>query len=129
GSVNLEYVIEGLRVCHVLEALAVDDLIKAARRGSLEPADEVLLQTLASLFPELSGWNRSARLKTVPLIGTRADLEAYFTATPIIHPIFAELNWYKNPFNAIRPVGVGDLKVVKQWLTEYQPGEIAHVEN
>jgi hypothetical protein len=29
----------------------------------------------------------------------------------------------------IRPLGVGDLKVVKQKLVSYQPGEVAHIEN
>jgi hypothetical protein len=29
----------------------------------------------------------------------------------------------------IRPLGIGDLKVVKQTLLAYQPGEVAHIEN
>lgn len=29
----------------------------------------------------------------------------------------------------IKPLGIGDLKVVKQTLLEYQPGEVAHIEN
>ncbi len=29
----------------------------------------------------------------------------------------------------IRPLGIGDLKVVKQKLLAYQPGEVAHIEN
>ena len=36
---------------------------------------------------------------------------------------------HKRPFNDIKPIGIGDLKVVKQWLIEYLPGEISHVEN
>ena len=32
-------------------------------------------------------------------------------------------------FNAVKPIGVGDLKVVKQWLTAYRPGEISHIHN
>ncbi len=31
--------------------------------------------------------------------------------------------------NRIKPLGIGDLKVVKQTLLAYQPGEVAHIEN
>jgi hypothetical protein len=125
-TVNLEYVIEGLRVLHVVEALALDSLIGAWQAGSISQSNKKMLE---ALFPELQGRNGSDPLTTLPLIQTPADFEAYFTATPVIHPIFARLHWYKRPFNDIRPIGVGDLKVVKQWLTGYLPGEISHIEN
>src|SRR5678815_1389680 len=66
----------------------------------------------------------------MPLIDSLDDLNAYFTATPIVHPIFARLHRFKTPFNMlVRPLGVGDLKVVKQWLCGYKAGDFAHVEN
>ncbi|MBI5885723.1 MAG: hypothetical protein HZB85_03980 [Deltaproteobacteria bacterium] len=126
---NLEYVIEGLRALHVIEALAVDDLIAAAKAGHLSASDAALKTTLEAIFPELHGWNGSGALATLPLIKTKAGFEAYFTATPVIHPIFARLEWYKSRFNDIKPIGIGDLKVVKQWLSAYLPGEISHIEN
>lgn len=134
APVNLEYVMEGLRVLHVLEALAIDSLIKAsiaaAKAGPpLSASDGKLRKTLEVLFPELQGWNGKDHLASLPLIQHKSDFEAYFTATPIIHPIFARLHWYKQPFNDIKPIGIGDLKVVQQWLVEYLPGEISHVEN
>jgi hypothetical protein len=130
APVNLEYVIEGLRVLHVVEALAVDSLITAVKApGPLSPSDEKLRKTLEILFPELQGWNGKDPLTTLPLIQSKADFEAYFTATPIVHPIFARLHWFKRLFNDIKPIGIGDLKVVKQWLLEYLPGEISYVEN
>jgi hypothetical protein len=52
-----------------------------------------------------------------------------FGATPLIHPMLAYLLFYYKPFNDIRPIGIGDLLVVKQFLCKYEAGEIAHVEN
>ena len=88
-SVNLEYIIEGLRALHVLDAIAV------------EPTSISDLDTL----------------------------RIYRDATPVIHPLFARLHRFKEPFNMLRPIGIGDLKVVKQWLCGYKAGDFAHVEN
>ncbi|GHO98569.1 hypothetical protein KSF_086170 [Reticulibacter mediterranei] len=125
-SVNLEYMMDGLRVLHVLETLAVDSLIGKVKAGSLDRLQKALLE---SLYPEITDWNGSDTLSGLPLIQTETDFHACLTATPIIHPIFARLHWYKHPFNDLKPIGIGDLKVVKQWLIAYQAGEIAHVEN
>lgn len=61
------------------------------------------------------------------LITSREELAAVFNAIPVINPIFAFLR--NTPFNNIKPIGIGDLKVVKQWLTQYDAGEVAHIEN
>jgi len=127
--VNLEHVIDGLRVLHVIEALSIDSLIREIKKGSLSRSDESLKKTIEAIFPELQGWDGSAPLQTLPLIQTKADFEAYFKAMPVIHPIFARLLNYTKPFNDLKPIGIGDLKVVKQWLAAYQPGEISYVEN
>jgi hypothetical protein len=63
------------------------------------------------------------------VIGDLDDLKAYLSATPVIHPLFARLHRIKEPFNTLRPLGIGDLKVVKQWLCGYKAGDFAHVEN
>jgi hypothetical protein len=128
-SVNLEHVIDGLRVLHVLEALSTDGLVRAIKAGSLSQADTSLRKTQELLFPELQGWNGSETLPTLPLIQTEDDFEVCLRATPVIHPIFARLHRYKLPFNDLKPIGIGDLKVVKQWLIAYLPGEISHIEN
>ncbi|HZN18964.1 MAG TPA: hypothetical protein VFB84_12445 [Micromonosporaceae bacterium] len=62
-------------------------------------------------------------------VTTAAVLDAYLSATPVIHPIFARLFHYARPFNDIKPIGIGDLKVVKQWLVAYLPGEISDIHN
>jgi hypothetical protein len=128
-TVNLEHVIAGLRVLHVLEALAIDRVYERARSGPVDPSERALLGTLASRFPSLQGWTPKVEAEGFPLIADEAALEAYLSATPVVHPIFARLFWYAKPFNDIKPIGVGDLKVVKQWLRGYKVGEIAHIEN
>lgn len=62
-------------------------------------------------------------------INTQEDWAEIFMASPLIHKIFAYLTGYYRPFNDLRPVGIGDLLVVKQFLCRYEAGEIAHVEN
>lgn len=62
-----------------------------------------------------------------PLQITKETLIQLFNATPSIHQIFACLINYYKPFNDIRPIGIGDLLVVKQFLCKYEAGEIAHV--
>ena len=57
------------------------------------------------------------------------DLQAYLSATPILHPLFGRLHRFREPFSTLRPIGIGDLKVVKQWLCCYKAGDFAHVEN
>jgi hypothetical protein len=128
-SINLEHIIAGLCGLHALEALAVDRLCDRARTGAIDSSEQALLTSLAGVFPQLHGWDFKAAVPGLPLIGDETDLEAYLSATPIIHKIFARLFWYAEPFNDIKPIGVGDLKVVKQWLLGYKVGEIAHIDN
>ncbi|MBK6904803.1 MAG: hypothetical protein IPH04_18855 [Saprospirales bacterium] len=62
-------------------------------------------------------------------INTKEDLLSFFTAQPVIHPIFSRLTNYFAPFTQIRPSCMLDLKLVKQVLVGYEPGEVAHIEN
>ncbi|MFF0001140.1 hypothetical protein [Streptomyces avermitilis] len=56
-------------------------------------------------------------------------LRVLLAARPVVHPMFTRLFYYLRPFNDVRPIGIGDLKVVRQWLTAYRPGEISHIHN
>lgn len=129
-SVDLAPIIEGLRAIHVVEALATDEFVaKLEQQGKSKPHDEMLLHALEATYPSLRPWTFKGAPASMPLIGDLADLLTYMSATPIIHPIFARLRHFRKPFNLIRPLGLGDLKVVKQWLCGYKAGEFAHVEN
>lgn len=133
-SINLEHIIEGLQTLHTLEFLAVDDFLNGIISGRLNPSNQTVRDTAAflpHLFNELQNINLLATTNTFFFIKTEEDLSNYFQSTPIIHPIVAELHWYRRPrnFNNIRPIGLGDLKVVKQWLCGYKAGEISHIHN
>ena len=127
-TVNFENIIEGLRVLHVLETLAIDTCVRGTRGGASQ-VDADLRRICESVFSELLFWDGSTKLPTLPLIKTAEDLAACFRAAPIVHPIFARLSRYRSPFNDIKPIGIGEYKVVRQWLVAYLPGEIARVEN
>jgi hypothetical protein len=129
-SVRLEGIIDGLRAMHLAEALAIDEALeRLQQQGQAQPADRPLLERLTAAFPSLKGWTFGPLPADLPLIRHAADVDAHLAAAPIIHPLFARLHHFRRPFNAITPLGIGDLKVVKHWLTRYKAGEIAHIDN
>jgi hypothetical protein len=131
-SVNLEYIIKGLQTLHTLEFLAVDDFLEAVSSGRVDTNDQNiadLIKFLPHIFSEFKDLDLTEIAENFSFIGDEGDLRRYFSATPAIHPIVAKLFWYKIPFNSIQPIGIGDLKVVKQWLTGYKVGEISHIHN
>jgi hypothetical protein len=70
-----------------------------------------------SLMPE--------EAKQVPgLMNIASHLNAAFTIP--VYPVWPK---FGNVRNLIKPLGIGDLKVVKQTLRSYQLGEVAHIEN
>lgn len=115
-EINLEEITEGLRALHLLEALALDALVTRSRtKVRLTAGERALLAALGD---------------TPPWRDLDADaLRALRGAAPVVHPLFAELCYFKKPFNPIREIGVGELKVVRQRLVAYRPGEISHVHN
>ncbi|MCF2528860.1 hypothetical protein [Yinghuangia soli] len=130
ATVSLERIIDGLRALHVLEALAVDlSVARIQARGTATRNEQILLAALEEDHPGLRGWDLRSAVPGFPLIGDTSALGRHLTATPVIHPVFARLLRYLRPFNAIKPIGVGDLKVVRQWLVAYRPGEISHIHN
>ncbi|MDQ4037174.1 MAG: hypothetical protein M3313_02175 [Actinomycetota bacterium] len=129
-GVDLNPVMIGLRALHTLEALAFDEVVKrVADRHSVEGQEQYIIEVLAYLYPSVEGWDYAEMPADFPLVSTREDLAEYFSATPVVHPLFARLHRFRQPFNDIAPLGVGDLKVVKQKLIEYHAGEIAHIDN
>ncbi|GHG79038.1 hypothetical protein [Streptomyces griseocarneus] len=135
--VNLEPVTAALRTLHAIEALAADAVVAlASSPGKGKPPPELtaeqeqMLQALVTSWPELTKWQRKGQPPNFPLISAVGDLQEHLLAVPVIHRLFAQLFWYcRPPFNDIKPIGIGDLKVVRQWLTAYRPGEISHIHN
>jgi hypothetical protein len=128
-SIDLDPVMRGLRALHVLEALALDELVAATIDKSIDQSGRAKLQAATVYFPELADWDRKHETDSLPLIPDKTALAAYWNATPVIHPIFARHFHYVKPFNDIKPLGVGDLKVVNQKLLKYEAGEISDIHN
>lgn len=105
--INLEFVLAGIRTLNIIYHLATP------------PADED--PPRPGLLP--------TRSHSAPAPIDRAAIEEMADTIVCVHPLFSYLIAYYRPFNIVRPVGVGDLKVVKQWLCKYELGEIAHIEN
>jgi hypothetical protein len=137
--INLEYVIDGLKALHVIRFLKLDLDRRQQSDGCLLALRKLFHRKRNDENVESSDTTRTdcaERQVTedgaiIPevAIETREDLAHLFSATPYIHQLFACLLAYYKPFNDIRPIGIGDLLVVKQFLCKYEAGEIAHVEN
>jgi hypothetical protein len=130
-AVNLEEIIQALQVLHVLEYLAVDEFLSQVYEKEIDVkagAAKIHFIFFKDVYPEIAELNlRSAT--HFYYIKNKHDLKNFLDAMPIIHPIVAELAWYgKGKFNSIKPY-LGDLKVVKQWLSGYKVGEISHIHN
>src|SRR6266545_1608614 len=76
-----------------------------------------------------AGWNGTTDIAGFPAVTSAPALAELLDAHPVVNPLLARLFWFRKPFNDVTPIGVGDLKVVKQWLTAYRPGEISHIHN
>ncbi|MEO7414115.1 MAG: hypothetical protein ABIZ81_12245 [Opitutaceae bacterium] len=111
-AVNLEFVMDAIRGLNVVYALAKRPPAKSPR-----PITEC-----ASV---LMGHDPEPKSAVIDQQRLRELMNAVVT----VHPLFAYLLAYYRPFNVLRPVGIGDLMVVKQWLCKYETGEIAHIEN
>jgi len=132
-SVNLEDIISALQVMHALEYLAIDSFLYAIYKGKIslnnDPEALSYFNFFQTIFPELAGLNPSTSSSRFYYVKDKEDLNELFQASPIVHPIVAELAHYGKPrFNNIKPY-LGDLKVVKQWLLGYKCGEISFIHN
>lgn len=129
-DVSFEGIIHGLQTLHTLEALAIDEFLAGlVGQGALSAQDKSLLALLTGAFPVLKGWDRLAAAPGFPRISDAENLTAFLSADPVVHPLFGKLFYYRHPFNNVKPLGVGDLKVVKQWLIGYIAGEISDIHN
>lgn len=129
-AVNLEYIMQGLQTLHVIEWLAIDEFLAGVMEGSIDENNvKRIIDMLTKVFPEMDRIKITANMQPISFINDAKELNDYFSAVPIIHPIFPKLHWYKQPFNDLKPIGIGDLKVVKQQLIGYKASEISHIMN
>jgi hypothetical protein len=86
-------------------------------------ADRIISSTDAMLFDVMP--QAAAELPGMQALGLK-----YMAKAPldIVYPVgLVPFPWVSRP--VIRPLGIGDLKVVKQTLQRYVAGEVAHIEN
>lgn len=134
--VPLDPVTTALTGLHAVELLALGQYFREAiRNGALPASRSRVVAVLAARYPDLLNWDPTAaeaeaRLSAadVPRITQVADLARCLEAKPVVHPVFARLGAALKTFNPLVPVGIGDLKVVKQTFLGYRKGEIAHIE-
>lgn len=132
ASINLENIINAIQAIHVLEWLAFDEYLKLANDNQLNIDVEfkaAIEYYLRVSFDELKDATFEPGSITLSIFNAKEDLIKYYESTPVMHPIVAKLHWYVKPFNNIKPIGIGDLQVVKQWLCGYKAGEISHIHN
>jgi hypothetical protein len=135
-AINLEYIIDALKALHVVRFLKIslDQVHDPARTPTVEGRTDCVVNQLRESVVEMDGISENLSEDdgfSIPVVTIEkaADLARFFGASPYLHQLFACLLGYYKPFNDIRPIGIGDLLVVKQFLCEYETGEIAHVEN
>ncbi|MCX7214234.1 MAG: hypothetical protein NTW53_16395 [Burkholderiales bacterium] len=132
--------IAGLQTLHAMERLAIAFFavhaaeVRGDNAATLPLA--LLAATLSNAWPDLAfGTEELAaardRLKTARMPFDPDDAEGprrLMQAQPVVPPLFVRLRGAFQPFNSLRPVGIGDLMVVRQTFQGYRKGEIARVE-
>jgi len=149
--VNLDHIIRQIQTLHVIEFLGYDDfshdqelvnyrgcnpfaawlrgLFKSTKQTSV-PKQQINSLLAGQTTPcDISRFTAIGPFVLEPYINSKEDLKVFFDVQPLVHPIFSRLRNFHIPFNKIRPVGIADLKIVKQILVKYEPGEVAHIEN
>jgi hypothetical protein len=133
--VDLTSALVALRTLNALEQLAIDEFLTEIASATLTSAQRERLELLKTSLPQLADWNPAAaggalQLTSLGVPGIRsfADLTAVFRASPVVHPVFARLAGLFVPFNEVRPIGFGEMKVVRQKFKGYEKGGIAHIE-
>jgi hypothetical protein len=149
--VNLDHIIRQIQTLHVIEYLGYDDFshdqklvnrsgcnpfaawlrrLFQPRKKTAAPKQQFNALITGQYTPcDISGFTAIGPFVSEPYINSKEDLKVFFNVQPLVHPIFSRLRNFHIPFNKIRPVGIADLKIVKQILVKYEPGEVAHIEN
>ncbi|TNJ32911.1 hypothetical protein [Arenimonas terrae] len=130
--VRHDEVIAAMQALHLLETFAVDDLVTAfagRTEASLSDTEREMLALARRLRPALRDWTLSRQVQPLLVARDAATVQALLRAKPAIHPVFSRGLRHRRPFSAVNPIGVGDLKVVRQRLVAYKPGEISYIHN
>lgn len=95
---------------------ALEQRLTLLSQQVLTSRDPLLIQAMPAEAGELAGMQAFAAT-----YAAKPKLEVEWPTEPVLFP------WVYRPI--IRPLGIGDLKVVKETLLRYVAGEVAHIEN
>ena len=112
-------VIGAMQTLHLLENLAIDDFVSTFAGRSESSLSTSELQTyylIRRLRPALRDWELTRPVQSLLVVRDSAAVQSLLRAKPAIHPVFSRGLRYLRPFSSVNPIGVGDLKVVRQRL-------------
>lgn len=130
--VRLDEVIGAMQTLHLLENLAIDDAVSAfagRTESSLSTSELQTFYLIRRLRPSLRDWDLGRPINPMLVVRDIASVRSLLRAKPAIHPVFSRGIRFLRPFSSVNPIGVGDLKVVRQRLIAYRPGEISYIHN
>ncbi|MGY1631850.1 hypothetical protein ACI784_09115 [Geodermatophilus sp. SYSU D01186] len=133
-TVDASPFIAALKVLSVVEALARDALVlRTPRLRSKAELDRVGAVAFAEYTTSARGlvtsWDRKSVPAGFPRIRTVRDLSTFVDSLTVsVHPLFIRLFDVLEPLR-LRPIGIGDLNVVRDELVGYEALEIADINN
>ncbi|MEU7524256.1 hypothetical protein AB0A74_00820 [Saccharothrix sp. NPDC042600] len=98
--------------------------IEAVQHKLAVVADRLLNSTDAALFKVMP--EAAAQVPGMAALAAKYKGASALELDDLFEPV-VQFPWVVHP--VIRPLGIGDLKVVKQTLQRYVAGEVAHIEN
>lgn len=116
APVDLAPAIHQLQTLHVLELLAVDDFL--AKVPAADPPDLGIKKVLDALLACYG--SIGMRQRGFQFVTSHKILQTHLMVRPVVHQTFVDLWFAVHPWNPIKPLGVGDLKIVKHWLCGYE---------
>ncbi|MFN8108356.1 MAG: hypothetical protein U0Y82_00660 [Thermoleophilia bacterium] len=122
-------IVEVLRLLYLMLVLAIDGVYRAVRGGTASALERHVLETDAVIGPALAAWDQVEDLAGWPVVQTIEDARAVLAVPPSVHPVAVQLWRFLSALPALRPIGIGDLNIVRAELIGYEATDIADIEN
>ena len=126
---NPARIVELLQLLHLMYILALDTMYRAVRAGSAPSLWGRILSQEPVSGSALARWDQASDLAGWPAAQTIDDLRSVFATPPAIHPVVLQLWRYLMPMPSLRPIGIGDLNIVRSELIGYEATDLADIEN
>lgn len=123
-----------LKAAAIVELMARDAyVLRASKLKNKDDLDRIAAIAFAPWDNTKKGllkaWDRKSVPPGFPRLASIEDLAAYFTKlAPTVHPLFVRIFDVLEPLR-LRPIGIGDLQIVRDTLIGYEANEIADINN